>query len=89
MDCMHYMNFDDGTQVVLGLVNSPYVGHPNGYMANGCVTSGLIVNEQVAQAPERQLPMFKKPRIGMTKSTMKLKRLERRINSKLWRNNSI
>ncbi|MEO9475664.1 MAG: hypothetical protein ABJG41_09015 [Cyclobacteriaceae bacterium] len=81
-DCMHFMSFENGTQLILGLVNSPYSGEPDAYMAFGCSTSVITIDGDKATVAEH-LHMRKQPKIGIFERSMNIKKLEKRINSKI------
>ena len=81
-DCMHSLFFENGTQLILGLVKSPYTGEPDAFMAFGCSTSVIVINGDKAVAAQH-LHMRKQPRIGIFGRTMRFGKLERRIKSKV------
>lgn len=80
-DCMHSLTFENGTKLILGLVNSPYSGEPEAYMAYGCLTSVIIIDGDNAVAAEH-LNMRKQPKIGIFGSYMNLRKLKRRTKLK-------
>lgn len=85
LDCNHLLSFEDGQRILIGLNKSPYFGHPNGFVAPGCVTSVLLVtNERVAIVDKMQsLPAVGRQRIGLFAKTMTLGTIEKRIKRRL------
>ncbi|GHA26344.1 hypothetical protein GCM10007103_04630 [Salinimicrobium marinum] len=82
-DCMHSLDFKPGDKLIIGLVNAYYEQYPNAYMVPGCITSVIYVKGQKAYTPELQPHMFKKPKITMFESTIRLEVLERMIRRKV------
>lgn len=84
--CDNYLNYQSGTELVLGLIDAKLSYEPTLLRLPGCITSAIFVRDKTATVPEHQLPMFRKPRIGIFQREMKLKNLERRIKRKVWWN---
>ncbi|QHT67777.1 hypothetical protein GXP67_14600 [Rhodocytophaga rosea] len=83
MDCFLSFDIDSGTQLVLGLVNSPYKSSLHGYVAAGCVTSALIIsNENRINAIDILISFVNKPKINVWSRSMKLEIFENKIRRK-------
>lgn len=79
--CSDFLLAEKGEQFILVLRNedSEYSTHS----LSRCTTSKVYVNEQLTFV-ETQKQEYGQPRIGLIKRSMKLKRLEKRIKSKIW-----
>jgi hypothetical protein len=84
-DCNHWMDFKNGTRIIIGLNNSPYGGQLESFIAFGCITSSLLLtNKNIVKADRDSFfPAIKPQRIGSLKKMMKLRTLERRISRKV------
>jgi len=85
LDCYHLLFFNDGQKIIIGLNKSPFSGQPDGFVAQGCVTSTLYVlnNKVTTQDRTQALPAIKKQRIGFHSRTMKLEKIERKIKNRV------
>ena len=81
LDCYNMLLFEDGQKIILGLNKSPFVGQSDGFVAQGCITSSIYVNkDEVKTGGEtKTLPAIGRQRIGFISRTMKLRRIEKKL----------
>jgi len=84
LDCYHPLWFNNGQELIIGLNKSPYQSHADSFVAQGCVTSVLYVKKDKITTVDKihSLPAVGGQRIGLFTKTMKLKTLEKRLETK-------
>jgi hypothetical protein len=85
INCDHLMDFKHGEKILIGLNKSTYGYTPDSYFAYGCVTSSLLLTEGNIVKADKNLviPAFRPQKIGMTKKSMKLRTIEKKISRRI------
>ena len=85
LDCNHYLDFNPGDTILIGLNESPYKSDENSFVAFGCVTSALRIENGSRVCVFKPIipPMLRKQRIGIMSRRMRIGALERKINRRM------